>query len=244
MAEDEQSTAGIRKFTGRARDRLHRRSADSEGADPEPAVNVHQEEAIGEIVIADADLAQLSSAVLREELHAAVDAVMDRHAKEPRDRGALQHELEAAMHEIVDENLDERSLRDRVASEIQTTKRRVSIPVVSTADMSIDVATAKLQGALQTVYGHAKPGATRTMKLAPKLVPVIAGYLSEYIGDEKRLRQMQGPAEKMLAESLHVNPKVAHTIVEVAIGAARTSQRRKAVGNGDTGTEADGDGSH
>jgi hypothetical protein len=239
MAENEKSLGRIGKLTEHARGMLHRHGTD----DAEGSIISSDEAEVGspeEFGVEQAELDRLSSDALRDELHAAVDEVMERNATDLLGGGTLKHALDHKIHKVVDERLSSRSLWSRVVHEVQATWGKVGTPVVSVAGGSIDEATARLQAALLAVYGQAKPTAARTLRLIPALVPVIAGFLFEYINDEEKLSQVQKKIEAILVDTFHVKAGVAHAMVDIATKVAQTFHRRKGKVNGETKSQDEG----
>lgn len=166
------------------------------------------------------ELDVLGHDALRQELHAAVDGVMDAHGTTPRARDTLKAELHTALDRIVNDHVAPETVRGKLAGELSS--------VWSTAHIvpeRVDVATGRLGKMVESAVEGTKPGvkkgASATAKLLPRIIPMVMDMLGKFADDPERMRAAQLQAEKLLVR--YMEPKRARWIVAAAVKAVETA---------------------
>ena len=172
----------------------------------------------------DDELNGLAREALRQELHAAVDRVMNVHGTDPRARDALKGELHTALDAVVNDHVAAESASGRLMDGVHGAWSRVQ-----TVPETVDAATGRLgrmvDAAVEGVRPRVKQGASALAELVPRLTPLVMDMLVKFADDPERMRAAQLQAEKLLTR--YMEPKRARWIVAAAVKAVESAAKNR-----------------
>ena len=155
---------------------------------------------------------------LRQELHAALDEVMNEWSGTGENRDVLKSGLRSTLDRVVDDHI----LSDAMGSKLRNELRGVG-RAIQAVPVSVEAAVDRFQSVLAKRLGEAgggvERGASAAFDLLPDLMPFLTVMFKDFVNDEARVRMLEEHIETVL--SRHIDPKHARLIVATALAMAR-----------------------